>query len=478
MLFTEPLFLFYFLPVYLGLHALLVRSNHGKEYGARLLVYTFVASLVSYAYKETWYLLPFFFCIGCDFLWATLLDRTVSERRRKLILFFAVSQSLLTFALFKYLPFLQSLVEKGAPSLLPFFPRLSENGATLPLPPGISFYTFESMSFVIDVYRRTVTRPATPLKFFGFIGMFPRFIAGPIVRYRDMIDQIENYGGMRIERGLPIFVQGLLTKAVLADNFAVFVDTAFPKSGSMDFFSAWILSFAYSMQIYLDFSGYSLMAIGLGLCMGFEFPKNFDRPYLATSLRDFWRRWHISLSTWFRDYVYIPLGGAKGSQFATYRNLAATMILSGAWHGAGFNYILWGVWHAFFLSLERALNLEGRLPRKGHGLLTFLVVVGGFGIFRTTSGNTALNLVRSLVGLGRVDVVLNYSGFLVYPLSSAVCLVGIFYVFAFEGRKYWVEPLQVFETGMGRAALVFSMLAISVFLLMSAPSIPFIYFQF
>jgi alginate O-acetyltransferase complex protein AlgI len=307
-LFTDGIFLFYFLPAALLLHRLaLGRSRGYYPFCAKIVI--FVLTLVFYGYRDVWWLIPFLVSVSFDFFWASLLIRAERPALRKALLFASVAQNLSLLALFKYREFLGAYV--------PFMPSLAQDGLPLALPAGISFYTFESLSFVVDVYRREINSPLRAGDFFAFIGTFPRFIAGPIARYQSIVKQFRQYPGMQLEKGLVLFARGLFLKAVFADQFAVFVPYAFGNGFNGSSLAAVLGVLSYAMQIYFDFSGYSLMAIGLGYCLGFEFPNNFDRPYLATSLRDFWRRWHMTLSSWLRDYLYVPLGGNRRGPLRT-----------------------------------------------------------------------------------------------------------------------------------------------------------------
>lgn len=258
----------------------------------------------------------------------------------------------------------------------------------LALPIGISFFTFHHLSYVIDVHRGVREPMRSPLMFVAYIAMFPQLVAGPIVRYHEIADQLRESERDRLAdftEGFPRFIWGLAKKVVIADSLAPLADAAFASSDPTTT-TAWIGALAYAGQIYFDFSGYSDMAIGLGLMFGLRLPENFARPYSAISVTDFWRRWHQSLSRWFRDYLYVPLGGNRGGTFATYRNLSIVFLTTGLWHGAAWTFILWGAYHGLLLIIERATGL-GRstryaVPRRA---LTFFLVVLGWVLFRAES---------------------------------------------------------------------------------------------
>ncbi len=295
-------------------------------------------------------------------LLARLLHRASRPAARKALLAAAVAANLAFLGWFKYAGFLAASL-----NLLP--------GVAIPvpkiaLPLGISFYTFQAMSYVIDVYRRDVAPAPTPLDFGAYLAMFPQLVAGPIVRYSDIAAQLRARSTPvdRVASGMRRFLRGLVKKVLLANTLAEFADAAwaFADRGLvLPVPLAWLALVAYALQIYYDFSGYSDMAIGIGRMLGFDFPENFLHPYAATSVRDFWRRWHISLSTWFRDYLYIPLGGNRKGLPRTCLNSLVVFALCGLWHGASAMFLLWGLWHGLFLTLERLAS--SRAPKSPDG---------------------------------------------------------------------------------------------------------------
>ncbi|MCB9254141.1 MAG: MBOAT family protein [Bdellovibrionaceae bacterium] len=447
----------------------LVKSKRG-EYGNLARLVLFALTAIFYGIKQPWWLIPFGVCIGFDFLWATLLTRCTRSGTRKLICGFSVVQNLSLLSAFKYWDPIQR-------SLAAHFPEFPIPAHGLEMPPGISFYTFESLSFVIDVYRRHVTPPKNPLEFFAFIGMFPRFVAGPIVRYREMASQFVDYRGMQLGLGLFLFCIGLFYKSCFGDSFAVFTHYAFGHATAPTLPEAWLGSLAYTMQIYFDFAGYSLMAIGLGRCLGFVFPDNFRTPYLARDLQEFWRRWHISLSTWLRDYLYIPLGGNRNGTLKTYRNIFLTMLLGGIWHGAGLNFLVWGAWHGFFLCLERWF----RFPLKNLSVfnaraVTFLTVLGGWVFFKASTFQEALRVLSALGNVRHLSW--NTEALYTNPVAAGFCGLGLIYCFFVEKHvdlsqvSNWKNvPLR----GQVAAAAAFCVAIVFGF---SQLIVPFLYFQF
>lgn len=448
MLFTDDAFLFRFLPiVLLGLR--LVGSTPGLPLGTAARAWIIVATLVFYGRAHPWYLLPLAVTIAFDFFWARAISSSDSLRARRFFVAASVVQNLSMLAYFKY--------------------------HAAQLPPGISFYTFESMSFVIDVYRGVVAFPKRPSDFFGFLLMFPRFLAGPIVRYREMVTQLDAWPGPRWGAGLSVFFVGFFLKTALADSCAELVPLAFDRPLFASSLAAWIGTYAFFLQIYLDFSGYSLMAIGLGRCLGFEFPPNFDRPYVARSLQDFWRRWHMTLSRWLRDYLYLPLGGSRHGRLRTYANILVTMILGGMWHGGSFTFVAWGAWHGGWLVVDRAAG--ERVPAWARACLVLPVVFLGWVLFRATTLGEAWEIYRLLFGLSTAPA----TAPLGFAISNTVWVAFGFstlYVFFLETR---LARLGIFDTitVTWRQAVFAAMgLALGFELSSSFLARPFLYFRF
>lgn len=347
----------------------------------------------------------------------------------------------------------------------------------LVLPVGISFYIFQSMSYSIDIYRGEAEPAKRFLDFACYVSMFPQLVAGPIVRWREMDDQLQ-HPERRLEwsgAGIVLFVLGLAKKVLVADGVAPLADAAF-GSETPGGWTAWAGLLAYTLQIYFDFSGYSDMAVGLGLMLGFRFPQNFDSPYQSKSMTEFWRRWHMSLSGWLRDYLYIPLGGNRKGARRTYVNLFLTMLLGGLWHGANWTFVLWGGYHGLWLALERMRGKRScwdRLPAVFQRAATFLAVMGGWLLFRS---GTLAGVARMLRGMSGING-WNWQGGI--PATGSQLVVwGMFVVgllLVFGCRNSWEvawRPGWRLGTGLGVLAVccVVAMLVNS--------SSPFLYFQF
>lgn len=373
MVFSTASFLFFFLPLFMAAY-FLTPGISGKNF------VTLAFSLVFYGWGEPTYL----FTLLSFIVFNAFAARAIDERdgyARKLAVAAAVAVNLAALAVFKYAGFISS----NANFLLRPF------GFELPvphisLPPGVSFFTFHCLSYVIDVYRRRFPANRKLSEVALYIALFPQLIAGPIVRYGAIARQLRarRFTLGRVSAGARIFIIGLAQKTLIADQVAPLAEAAFDLTPVPSLIDAWTGLLAYTVQVYFDFSGYSNMAIGIGLVLGFALPRNFRLPYVAQSITEFWRRWHMSLSAWLRDYLYIPLGGNRGSVLQTYRNLVVVFLLCGLWHGANWNCVLWGAWHGAFLVAERAglAGLLQRLPAAARWAYTMLAFMGSLAVFR------------------------------------------------------------------------------------------------
>ena len=467
MLFTDAIFLFYFLPFVLFVHRFLVKGSKGTSYPISARLFLFLVTLVFYGWRQPWWVVPFVFSISIDFFFARALLYFRDQRLRTLVLVLSIVQNLLLLSLFKYRDSIRAFA--------PWVPELIWRGQSLPFPAGLSFYTFEALSLIIDLYRRKVRDSLSVSSYFAFFGMFPRFIAGPIARYSETQKQLTVYKGMQIRLGLELFAFGLFTKVILADPLARFVDLGFSGEGPPEFFSAWIGIVAFGLQLFFDFSGYSWMALGLGRCLGFTFPSNFASPYTSRSLSEFWRCWHQSLSFWFRDYVYIPLGGNRGSQWRVLGIVFLTMILAGIWHGPGINFLLFGAWNGFFLCLEKILQERTRSGTRFSQLRVVLVFWLSLVFFRSNSFEQARSILSSLFSFQNLDFPLNF--LLENPLALALGLFALLYCFALEPRLRRIYEVadQEIPGRIWFSAFVFLLSLVFIF---SSPNIPFLYFQF
>ncbi|TQM81547.1 alginate O-acetyltransferase complex protein AlgI [Saccharothrix saharensis] len=391
MSFASPLFLWFFLPVVLATVLVTPRNwRNGVVAVASLLFY------VSGAGGTTVLLLV---CMVGNYLAGRRLEPGAPGDRR-LVLVGAIALNLAVLVVWKYAGFATRQLHDIAAVV----------GADLPvvelaLPIGISFYTFHHISYVVDVYRGERPALREPVAFVTYIAMFPQLVAGPIVRFREIADQLPQPRVHRwddIAAGFPRFALGLCKKVIIADSIAPLVDACFATpADEMTTSIAWVGAIGYALQLYFDFSGYSDMAIGLGRMLGFRLPENFARPYSSVTITEFWRRWHMSLSRWFRDYVYIPLGGNRGGVWQTYRNLSIVFVLTGFWHGANWTFLVWGLFHGGLLVLERRFGWDSapattraRIARR---VLTMLLVVIGWVFFRSADLGTAFTIIGHLL---------------------------------------------------------------------------------
>lgn len=391
MVFSSEAFLFLFLPCFLVGYYLTPKS---------LKSYTILAG--SYAFYAWWrvdFLGLLFLTTVFAFLVGQKIGRyhTVDMKRARIWLWIGVAGCLSVLGVFKYLNF---FIDSFAALLGTDADSLGIHWRLI-LPIGISFYIFQALSYLIDVYRGDARADAKFIDFAAFIALFPQLIAGPILRYKDLEDQFREreHSAEMFADGMARFLVGLAKKVLLADAVAPLADLAFNNSGEVGMALAWAGALAYALQLYFDFSGYSDMAIGLGKMMGFRFLENFRFPYISRSITEFWRRWHISLSNWLRDYLYISLGGNRHGQLRTYGNLMTVMLLGGLWHGANWTFVLWGLWHGGLLAIERATKYDKQSRNYPWSLpLTLLLVLIGWVMFRAETVGIGFEMYAGMLG--------------------------------------------------------------------------------
>ena len=390
MLFSSIVFLFTFLPVVLILYYLLpVRFRN---------VILLLASLVFYAWGEPVYLFLMLLSILFNYFSGLDIARNLQDKRAaKRSLVFNLIINLAVLGFFKYEGFVLDTLNGILPVHISYH--------ALPLPIGISFYTFQILSYIIDVYRGNVKVQTNLPNFALYVTMFPQLIAGPIVQYADVDEQLASreVSWTKFGEGSMYFIRGLAKKVLLANTSGmIFTEVSGLAKGNVAVMTAWLGAFAYMFQIYFDFSGYSDMAIGLGKMFGFEFNMNFNYPYVSKSITEFWRRWHISLSSWFRDYVYIPLGGNRVSKIKHIRNLLIVWFLTGLWHGAAWNFVAWGLYYGVILIIEKYLlsPVLDRLPDVVRHIYSIVLVVIGWVLFFSSSFGQAADYIRVMFGAG------------------------------------------------------------------------------
>lgn len=390
MVFSDSVFLFMFLPLTLAVY-------YAVPFAFKNTV-LFLTGLLFYAWGEPVYVLIMLLSTAIDYCAGRLMDRFDSNKNiRKATLLVSVVMNLSLLGIFKYGSFFIGSVNGIFGSAIP--------DPGLPLPIGISFFTFQSMSYTIDLYRRNIKVQKNFIDFAAFVTMFPQIVAGPIVRYEDVSAQLacRRIDLRSMSDGITRFVCGMCKKVLIANSIgALWTDVKAQDYTSMPAATAWLGIAAFTLQIYFDFSGYSDMAIGLGKMLGFDFPENFRYPYNSKSVAEFWRRWHITLGDWFKNYVYFPLGGSRGSTAATIRNTLIVWLLTGLWHGASWNFILWGLYYGVLIILEKFVfrRLLERTPSALRHILTMLAVVFGWVIFEITSPASELEFVKAMLGFG------------------------------------------------------------------------------
>lgn len=484
MIFSSSIFLCFFLPLFLLTYFLI-----DKKYKNGLLL---LASIYFYAWGAPRFIFVIIGTTILDFFFVKMLEQSREKRVRIFFLVISVCMNLGLLIYFKYSNF---FVDNVNAVLRGIGVTGQISWTRLVLPIGISFYTFEALTYVVDVYRGV----HKPLKNFWdyqlYIILFPKLIAGPIIRYHEIADQISDRSSRdTVDEKLLGFFRfciGLGKKVLIANTMGEFADSVygntFDADGAIDphllaSSTAWLAALAYTMQIYFDFSGYSDMAIGLGRMLGFKFPENFNNPYTAESITDFWRKWHMTLGSWMRNYLYIPLGGNRAGSFRLYFNLWIVFLLSGLWHGASWNFLFWGAWHGFFLVIERLFLLKftariGKLPRIA---LTFLIVTVGWVFFRVTSISKGFAYVAAMFGKtnGSQDAIIT----LEWKVTIVLAFIFSFFVLAKRGKA--IQDV-VFGFEAPRAGTFVFMTLCSLLLFAVSLSYvtaggfnPFIYFRF
>lgn len=476
MVFSSVIFLCLFLPIVLGGYYLLPKREAKN-------LWLIASSLLFYAFSGLWYVLLLLFSVFCNYLAGLFVSG------RKGVLYVAVAVNLGVLGVFKYLTFLVRTVDQ--------LPGVAITVPSIVLPVGISFFTFQGLSYVIDVYRNERLKSTRFRDVLLYIALFPQLVAGPIVRYEDVADEIKSrrHTLEQLANGLRRFIIGLSKKLLIADVCGSVVTLIYSaESSALDSRTAWLAAVCYLIQIYFDFSGYSDMAIGLGLCFGFHFKENFNYPYISASIQEFWRRWHISLSTWFREYLYIPLGGNRKGKAKTYRNKLMVFFCTGLWHGANWTFIIWGLWHGFFIVAEDAAKKLFGLGKHGKNrrnpvetvlkhLYTLLVVLIGFVIFRADNMGQAFSMIGAMFSGIRASA---QTGLLLAqcltPLTMFALLFGLVGstpVLPMVCRKAEQQTGSVYvclRVLSYVGALI--LLLVDILHLSAASYVPFIYFQF
>lgn len=473
MSFASPLFLWYFLPAVLLAVLVCPRSWRNAIIS--------IGSLIFYATGGGASTLILVAMMVVNFAAGPWLEPSRFPRRKALLVGVLVVDVAIL-AVWKYAGFASQVVDGFARMFGGHSPVLD-----IALPIGISFYTFHHISYVVDIYRGDRKACRNPIDFATYMTMFPQFIAGPIVRYREIADQLPQRRTYRLDdiaAGFPRFALGLCKKAIVADSLAPLTKACFgTSSADMTFSIAWLGAITFTLQLFFDFSGYSDMAIGLGRMLGFRLPENFERPYASITVTEFWRRWHMSLSRWFRDYVYIPLGGNRHGLAMTYRNLWIVFLLTGFWHGAAWTFIVWGAYHGSLLALERwfggnraPLTTAGRIGRR---TLTVLLVIVGWVVFNSAGLGSALTMIGHMLVPdfdGLTDVVA--AAFTNQRLLILVLACAVFFLPAAPVTGPLVESARGRVATTVRVGLMTAGLVYASILLAAGTFSPFLYYKF
>jgi len=460
MVFSSITFLFYFLPIVLALYYLV--PNKLKN------LILLISSFIFYFYGEPKYVLLMAFSIISTYICGVFVDKYRGTKKSKIFLILEIIISIGLLIYFKYANFIIKNINLWLSQKMDLINVL--------LPIGISFYTFQMISYVMDVYKGEVKVQKNILKLATYVSLFPQLIAGPIVRYSTIEKQLEDreYSINKFSLGVRRFIIGLGKKVMIANVIGVLVNN-FLISDDKSVLFYWLYAIGVMLQIYFDFSGYSDMAIGLGKMFGFEFLENFNYPYIATSITDFWRRWHISLSTWFRDYVYIPLGGNRVSKIKWFRNIMIVWLLTGLWHGAEWNFIIWGIYFGILLIIEKIFLLKRaeKIPKIFKIIYTLFFVMISFIIF---NGNEIIENIKGLFGIGNIPIISKES---IYYLKSYLVVILIGIIGATPVIKNIVKKEKIKKIiNILEPIYLFSILLLSTSYIIDGSFNPFLYFRF
>lgn len=464
MVFSSLVFMFAYLPITLLAYYLVPRQGRN--------IFLFIVNLIFYGWGEPKLVLLMVFNIFFNYLGGWLVDKYRADaKKKKLFLILTCVLDIGILAVFKYTGMITETL-----NMLPFL-NIPELQISLPI--GISFYTFQTMSYVIDVYRDDAPVSKNFINFGTYVALFPQLIAGPIVRYRDVAEQLVNRRETleMFTRGVKLFMVGLAKKVIIANTMGTLTTNIFATTDENGVVGTWVGMIAYTFQIYFDFSGYSDMACGLGNMMGFEFLKNFNYPYIAKSITDFWRRWHISLSTWFKEYVYIPLGGNRKGVKRQILNLLIVWGLTGLWHGAVYNFVLWGLYYGLLLILEKFVlkKFLDRLPSFVQHIYTLFIIIIGWGLFYFTDVGQLGEFMVDLFNFGNgicgdqaFNLIMSNLPMLIIAAVASTPLAAMLYT-RFEHRRFMWIPETLYCMGV---------LAVSTASLVNQSYNPFLYFRF
>lgn len=464
MMFTSVNFVIFFAILLLLLLAL--KSHRWKK------ILLLISSFIFYAFWDWRFLFLIAFSTLADFILGNQIAKSKKTKRRK---YFLISSIILNLGLLGFFKYFNFFIDSANIA----FGELGLNLSTLNiiLPVGISFYTFQTMSYTIDIYNKKLNPSKSILDFSLFVSFFPQLVAGPIVRASQFLPQLKKpiqISASNFKTGIQIFLNGMFKKVIIADRLSYFVDPVFSNPSLYDTITVWLALVAYAIQIFCDFSGYSDMAIGLARILGFTLPANFNLPYISQNISEFWKRWHISLSSWLRDYVYIPLGGNRKGKKRTYINLMITMLLGGLWHGASWNFVFWGVWHGLGLTFYKLVS-RGKYKNKSKfnvlsWITTLLFVMIGWIFFRASSIEVTRMMFNRMFIWEDFAIHWHYTAiFFIIPLVLIAHVIGY---------RWFQEKYLEFNFSTFRGSFLFMFIFIGIMLFYFSNPQPFIYFQF
>lgn len=467
MLFSSVTFLFFFLPIVFGLY-----YTVPKKFKNYVLLFF---SIVFYAWGGLLYLPLLLISISINYMFGIKIEKYKDDKnKKKKILINSIIFNIMYLGVFKYTNFMIDNIN--------ILFNTNINIPTIPLPIGISFYTFQAMSYVIDVYRNDGKVQKNIFNLALYISMFPQLVAGPIVRYQTVDDQIyyREHSFDKFNLGMERFIKSLFKKIIISNTVGELATLIYGLSNyEMSVASAWLGAIAYTLQIYFDFSGYSDMAIGLGHMLGFDFLENFNYPYISKSVSEFWRRWHISLGSWFRDYIYIPLGGNRVSKIKVYRNLAIVWLSTGIWHGASWNFVAWGIYFGVFIMMERAFlqKILNKLPKFIQHTYLLLIVIFGWVLFSKPDLKSAIDYMKIMIGIGDYPL---YNGYTEFYISQYYIEIIIAIILSTPVLKY-IRNININVERLitvAKPLVLVSLFCLTVVYLVNSTFNPFIYFNF
>ena len=462
MVFASITFLYYFLPLFLIIYFITPK----KYKNIILLIFSFIF----YLYGDFKYIL----LMIIEVLFSYYMGKSIDKSKNKKLLVITITFHLLLLCIFKYFNFIIDNINTIFNSNISLF--------NIVLPLGISFYTFQIISYEIDVYKGKVKSSDNLLNYMTYVFLFPQLIAGPIVRYETINKELNNRKVTfeDFSYGVKRFIIGLFKKIVIANNIGELINML-NNSNEVSVLLYWILGISYMLQIYFDFSGYSDIAIGIGRMIGFKFPENFNYPYMADSVTDFWRRWHITLSSWFRDYVYIPLGGNKVSTLKHIGNILIVWMLTGLWHGASWNFVIWGIYFGIILIIEKYFlnNILNKLPKIIRNIYTLFIVMISFIIFFSDDLNTSINVIKGLFSFNSIDL---YNSFILYYIRSYGLIIILGIILSTSLFKNVINKFnnKIFNYIINILEIIFVLITLIIItsMLIDSSYNPFLYFRF